>query len=816
VRQRRLSTFGFPTSSAFEPVFAIGHPPETRRFLGHCLLALLGCLVLMVLGTASAAAAPKWSSSLNLVEPMHHHSAEEPQIALDAKGDAVAVWLYNSEGVEAIYASVRPASTGIWGAPVKLSTYEIVNGPHVAVDAEGEAVVIWEASNDHGASYIVQAATGSASTGTWQPAVNVSPASQISRGAELAVNAKGEAVTVWENTTGAVVEGAVGSAGAWQKPTDISGASPDARSPQVTIDSYGDAVAVWEAYDGKYEFIQGSTRPAGESWQAPVTLSASEEDARFPQVASDASGDVLGVWNNSTNQTVQSALGSAVSGTWGGLVNVSAPGSGPAGHQVSLAVNARGAAIASWGSETPKELGQAASGSAVTGQWQTPTAFTPSGERVNNSRVAIDPQGDALAVWTNQAKTLVESAAMPTGTNSFSAPVEIYTSEGLYEREELNGPQVAFGGAGIGVAVWENGEEDSNFPNAVEPAVQAAAYTGTVIVPVAPSVVTGPSSTVEQSSATVSGTVNPNGSEVTACYFEYGTSTSYESRATCSQTVGSGEARVAVSVALSGLSPGTTYHYRVVATNKVDPSYGTDETFTTPTAQSTGGGPGSSAATSNSTSTSTSSTGTSVGVATSPKAIAELLNGCSSSPLVLNDVYIQGARVAIRGSAAHGLVGKKVKILFNEGKQVATATVEADGQYTTTAPLPPAKIRDNLNTRYTAEVGKLRSVHLKLVRRLLLEPPKASGTTVTLTGQVTLPLTKPVAPVVVEQQLECGKTTIAKTFTPPASGRFHITVTVPANARAAIFRLTSKVAANKHSVKHGFTTFSLPLPVVLG
>jgi DNA-binding beta-propeller fold protein YncE len=203
-------------------------------------------------------------------------------------------------------------------------------------------------------------------------------------------------------------------------------------------------------------------------------------------------------------------------------------------------------------------------------------------------------------------------------------------------------------------------------------------------------------------------------------------------------------------------------------------------------------------------------------VASTPQAIEELELGCSGARLVLNDVYIHGSRVAIAGSAAKSLVGKKVKILFNEGKQVATATVEANGKYATTAPLPPAKIRDNLDTRYTAEIGKLRSLHLKLVRRLLLEPPKASGTAVTLTGQLTPPLTKPIAPVTVEQQLECGKTTIAKTFTPSANGRFDITLTVPANAKAAIFRLTSKVAANTHSITHGFTTFSLPLPVVLG
>jgi hypothetical protein len=214
------------------------------------------------------------------------------------------------------------------------------------------------------------------------------------------------------------------------------------------------------------------------------------------------------------------------------------------------------------------------------------------------------------------------------------------------------------------------------------------------------------------------------------------------------------------------------------------------------------------------------STGTgsgSTGIASTPKAIEELRLGCTNTQLILNDVYIHGSRVLLSGSAALSLVGKKVKILFGAAnKLLASATVGANGQFTTTAPLPPVKIRDSDSARYTAEVGKLHSLRLKLTRRLLLEAPKASGTTVTLTGQVMLPLTKPIAPVTVEQQLECGKTTIVKTFTPSAGGRFDITLTVPANAKAAIFRLTSKVAANKHSVKHGFATFSLPLPVTLG
>jgi hypothetical protein len=346
-----------------------------------------------------------------------------------------------------------------------------------------------------------------------------------------------------------------------------------------------------------------------------------------------------------------------------------------------------------------------------------------------------------------------------------------------------------------------------------------------VITGSVPTATTGAAGTATAVSDTVNGSVNAQGRPI-GYHFEYGTTTAYEaSQPVPDQSVGSDHSEHPESQTLENLSPGTTYHYRIVATYDEAGATisvpGADATFTTerlPISVLGNSGTGSTGSTtSTSTSTSTgSSTGSSAGVASTPKAIEQLLLGCSGSPVVLNDVYIQGGHVEISGSAAKNLIGRKVKILFNEGKPVATATVGANGQYATTAPLPPAKIRDNPTTRYTAEIGKLRSLHLKLLRRLLLESLKASGTTVTLTGQVTPPLTKPIATVTVEQQLECGKPTAVKTFTPSASGRFDVTLTVPANAKAAIFRLTTKVAANKRSVKHGFTTFSLPLPVALG
>jgi hypothetical protein len=97
----------------------------------------------------------------------------------------------------------------------------------------------------------------------------------------------------------------------------------------------------------------------------------------------------------------------------------------------------------------------------------------------------------------------------------------------------------------------------------------------------APTTITGPVSAIGATSATASGTVNPNG-QSTSWYFEYGTSTSY-GRRTSSRSAGSGTSNVQVSAALTGLTAGTTHHYRLVATNGGGTTRGADGIFTTST-----------------------------------------------------------------------------------------------------------------------------------------------------------------------------------------------------------------------------------------
>jgi phospholipase C len=102
-------------------------------------------------------------------------------------------------------------------------------------------------------------------------------------------------------------------------------------------------------------------------------------------------------------------------------------------------------------------------------------------------------------------------------------------------------------------------------------------------IPNPPSVISGAASSIDQTSATLNATVNPNEGIVSDCHFEYGTSTLYGSSAPCSSSPGGGERPVAVSASLQGLAARTSYYFRIAATNAGGTSYGAAATFTTAT-----------------------------------------------------------------------------------------------------------------------------------------------------------------------------------------------------------------------------------------
>lgn len=66
-----------------------------------------------------------------------------------------------------------------------------------------------------------------------------------------------------------------------------------------------------------------------------------------------------------------------------------------------------------------------------------------------------------------------------------------------------------------------------------------------------------------RTSVALSGSVDPEGTAVSGCEFEYGPSAFYGSKVPCETSPGAGNGAVSVSATVVGLKPGTTYHYRL-------------------------------------------------------------------------------------------------------------------------------------------------------------------------------------------------------------------------------------------------------------
>jgi hypothetical protein len=120
------------------------------------------------------------------------------------------------------------------------------------------------------------------------------------------------------------------------------------------------------------------------------------------------------------------------------------------------------------------------------------------------------------------------------------------------------------------IVVWD---ADPESPTHGETALQLAV---TLVAP--PTVTTLPATRIGSTNATLHGSFTPNGL-LTRTWFEWGTSTSYGNRTAPTRLVGSGVSPVLTNAVITGLTPGTTYHYRAVGTNSMGTNFGANATF---------------------------------------------------------------------------------------------------------------------------------------------------------------------------------------------------------------------------------------------
>ncbi len=137
---------------------------------------------------------------------------------------------------------------------------------------------------------------------------NISPDGQYAESPQVAMDSNGNAVIVWQQSDGSnnQIFKSEYRNGAWTNPAsltdNISPDGQDAYYPQVAMDNTGNAVIVWRQYDGSNWQIFKSEYRNGK-WTNPKSLiyniSQDGQDAESPQVAMDNTGNAVIVWRQS-------------------------------------------------------------------------------------------------------------------------------------------------------------------------------------------------------------------------------------------------------------------------------------------------------------------------------------------------------------------------------------------------------------------------------------------------------------------------------------------------------------------------------------
>jgi WD40-like Beta Propeller Repeat len=188
----------------------------------------------------------------------------------------------------------------------------------------------------------------------------------------------------------------------------------------------------------------------------------------------------------------------------------------------------------------------------------------------SEDNIYFDPGGNVYAEVNDPGKTLL----YPFGGDESARGVAIDSKGGEVYLDDLESVE-AFSFSGAQIENFGSGHMGFSREIAVDEG-DGSVYvtnfsTGTVSIfeeITLPTVGIAAVSDQQPRSVVLNGTVNPEDGPVSACRFEYGTTTGYGQSVPCSPTaqeLGSGSSAVAVSAHLSGLVPGATYHYRLVA-----------------------------------------------------------------------------------------------------------------------------------------------------------------------------------------------------------------------------------------------------------
>ena len=371
------------------------------------------------------------------------------RIAMDEKGNGLAVWAQTAGGSAGIAANHWTAGTG-WDGPQRIdgNAFKAASMPEVHFDHDGNALALWvQGTAFQNATWFNRFDA----SGTWSGAQQISSGKVDTAWPTFAFDANGDALGLWENVgrtppdadafdyspssgwTGAafptssraisslhvcidstgraqvVFTASNGSStqvvakshvkGAWTGSVVLHEVTGSVDSLRIVCPATGGAVAAWVGPEAGAHHAHASwLTDAG--WTAPGTLDASTIGVSKLSLSSDATGNTLILWSQIGGAGAE--LWTRRAGTdhlWSSALRIDDPAAGPA-IEPEIALDAGGNGWAVWRVSPAGKPSRISAARVRHGEFAAPliidrdTAVDAAG-----ANVALDPEGNAIAVW---------------------------------------------------------------------------------------------------------------------------------------------------------------------------------------------------------------------------------------------------------------------------------------------------------------------------------------------------------------------------------------------------------------------------------
>lgn len=354
------------------------------------------------------------------------------------------------------------AADGAWNTAELIETNNAggARAPQIAVDAAGRALAVWEQFEDSRHKIWANRFDGT----SWEEAEIIETGTGGTASApDVAINAGGQAFAVWTQFDGTRDNVSVNrfDGSAWETAevidVDDGGSS---RAPQIAIDAAGRAIVVWAQFDGSWYRIL-ARRFDGSNWGAAELIEADNSgrlgDASAPQIVLDANGRALAVWeqfDGSRNNIWSNRFDGSAWGTPGRIqTDVASDASAP-----QIAINPDGQAFAVWTQSDGTRDNIWANRFDGNAWGAAEQIETDNAGGASNPQIALNADGRAVAVWQQSDGARNNIWANRFDGSAWRAAEQIETDNA----GSAVSPQVALDAKGRALAVWHQSDRSRN------------------------------------------------------------------------------------------------------------------------------------------------------------------------------------------------------------------------------------------------------------------------------------------------------------------------------------------------------------------